>query len=170
MLSVSRLLMGSVTEADAPRYHRRSKDLPSHLLHYSEDKKPVVVWTSTRRCDLHCAHCYTDSRDREYRGELTTEEAISMIDDVATFGSPLLPISGGEPLKRPDLESGAAHAVSRGMRVVVSTNCTLLTGQRATRLAEIAISDVGISIDGRPATHDEFRGIIRGAARRRCRD
>ncbi len=159
MLGISRLLAGSVTEADALRYGRQSAALPSHLLHYSEDKKPVVVWTATRRCNLHCAHCYTDSSDREYPDELSTDEALAMVDNLAAFGSPVLLISGGEPLTRPDLEIVAAHAVDRGMRVVVSTNGTLLTPERAASLAEVGISYVGISIDGRPATHDKFRGM-----------
>ena len=159
MLGVSRLLAGTVTEGDALRYERQSGRLPSHLLHYSEDKRPVVVWTSTRRCNLHCAHCYTDSFDREYPDELTTDEALAMVDDLAAFGSPVLLISGGEPLRRPDLPAVAAHAVSRGMRVVISTNGTLMTQERADEFAQIGVSYVGISIDGRPETHDRFRGM-----------
>ncbi len=160
MLSVSRLLNGTVTEGDALRYERHSRRLPSHLLHYSEDKKPVVVWTSTHRCNLHCAHCYTDSFDRDYPGELTTDEAFAMVDDLAAFGSPVLLISGGEPFRRPDVETVAAYAVLRGMRVVFSTNGTLVTPDRAQRLADIGASYVGISIDGRPETHDRFRGSV----------
>ncbi len=160
MLSVSRLLTGSATQADALRYQRQSKALPSHLLHYSEDKKPVVVWTSTRRCNLHCAHCYTDSFDKQYPNELTTSEALAMVDDLASFGSPVLLISGGEPLRRPDLEVVAGHAVDSGMRVVISTNGTLLTPERGEVLARIGVSYVGLSIDGRPATHDKFRGKL----------
>ena len=79
MLSLSRLLTNRVEAADVLRYQRHSSRLPSHLLHYSEDKRPVVVWTSTRRCNLHCVHCYTDSRDREYPEELTTAEALAMV-------------------------------------------------------------------------------------------
>lgn len=175
MLSVSRLLTDRDEQADVLRYGRRSGRLPSHLLHYSADKRPVVVWTSTHRCNLHCVHCYTDSRDRDYPGELTTAEAFAMVDDLAAFGAPVLLISGGEPLRRPDVESVAAYAISRGMRVVLSTNGTLITTERATRLAEIGLSYVGISIDGRPATHDRFRGM-QGAyeaslsALRACRD
>src|SRR5690606_28343380 len=158
MLSVSRLLTSRVEAADALRYGRDTSRLPSHLLHYSADKKPVVVWTSTRRCNLHCAHCYTDSQDRDYPGELTTTEALAMVDDLADFGVPVLLISGGEPLRRPDLEEVAGHAVARGMRVVLSTNGTLLTRERARRLQDLGVSYVGISIDGRPGTHDKFRG------------
>jgi Fe-coproporphyrin III synthase len=175
MLSVSRLLTGRVEEADALRYGRDSARLPSHLLHFSADKRPVVVWTSTRRCNLHCGHCYTDSFDRDYPDELSTSEALAMVDDLAAFGSPVLLISGGEPLRRADIDTVAAHAVARGMRVVLSTNGTLLTPERAAQLKAIGFSYVGISIDGPPDSHDRFRGT-RGAfgasmaGIRACRD
>jgi radical SAM protein with 4Fe4S-binding SPASM domain len=159
MLGVSRLLTGGATEGDALRFGRDSSRLPSHLLHYSEDKKPVVVWTSTRTCNLHCAHCYTDSRDMIYPDELSTDEALAMVDDLAEFGSPVLLISGGEPLRRPDLLTVAGHATERGMRVVISTNGTLITPEKASALAAAGVSYVGISIDGRPETHDKFRGF-----------
>jgi Fe-coproporphyrin III synthase len=162
VLSVSRLLNNRVEAADALRYGRESRRLPPHLLHYSRDKKPVVVWTSTRRCNLHCAHCYTDSLDRDYPGELTTVQALGMVDELAEFGSPVLLISGGEPLRRPDVMQVACHAVDRGMRVVLSTNGTLLTPEVALELRDIGLSYVGISIDGPPETHDRFRGA-RGA-------
>jgi Fe-coproporphyrin III synthase len=175
VLSLSRLLTGTATEADALRYGRRSGALPPHLLHYSADKKPVVVWTSTRTCNLHCAHCYTDSFDHAYPGELTTQEALGMVDELAAFGSPVLLISGGEPLRRLDLLTVAGSAVLKGMRVVVSSNGTLITPELAERLAVIGVSYVGISIDGRAATHDRFRGSkgafeasMRGLAA--CRD
>lgn len=159
MLGVARLLSGEVSEGDALRYGRSSARLPSHLLHYSEDKRPVVVWTSTRSCNLHCAHCYTDSHDVVYPDELTTTEALAMVDDLAAFGSPVLLISGGEPLRRPDLLTVARHATDRGMRVVISTNGTLITADVARRIAEVGVAYVGISIDGRPETHDRFRGM-----------
>jgi radical SAM protein with 4Fe4S-binding SPASM domain len=160
MLSVSKLLTGNVSEGDALRYGRQSERLPSDMLHFSEDKKPVVVWTSTQRCNLHCAHCYTDSFDKLYPGELSTDEALAMVDDLGDLGSPVLLISGGEPLKRPDLLTVARRAREREMRVVISTNGTLLTPEKAEELAEVGVSYVGISIDGRPATHDKFRGML----------
>lgn len=160
MLGVSQLLNGEVTEGDALRYGRHSGRLPSDLLHYSQDKRPVVVWTSTRTCNLHCGHCYTDSHDRPYPDELSTDEAFRMVDDLAALGSPVLLVSGGEPLRRPDLLDVAAHARERGMRVVLSTNGTLITSEVAAKLAEVGVSYAGISIDGRPATHDKFRGML----------
>ena len=162
MLSVSRLLTGTATEGDALRYGRQSGRLPSHLLHYSEDKRPVVVWTSTRRCNLHCAHCYTDSHDRAYPGELSTSEALAMVDRLAEASVPVLLISGGEPLRRHGLLEVAAYARERGLRVVLSTNGSLITPETAFALAAIQVSYVGISIDGRPEVHDRFRGM-RGA-------
>ena len=175
MLGVSQLLTGEATEGDALRYGRHSGRLPAKLLHYSEDKRPVVVWTSTRTCNLHCAHCYTDSFDQQYEDELTTEEALAMVDDLADLGSPVLLISGGEPLRRHDLFEVATHARSRGMRVVISTNGTLITAEAAARLKEVGVSYVGISIDGRPATHDKFRGMLGAfeasmAAIKHCQD
>ena len=86
MLSVTRLLNGTATPADALRYGRLTGKVPSHLLHFSADKKPVVVWNVTQRCNLFCMHCYASSRNREYPGELTTAEGLRLLDDLAQFG------------------------------------------------------------------------------------
>jgi len=158
MLSLSRLLCGTVTTGDALRYGRRSSGSPAHLLHFSEDKRPVVVWNVTRRCNLRCLHCYASSADHPYRGELTTEEAFRVIDDLADFGVPVVLFSGGEPLMRPDLFELSARAVERGMRAVLSTNGTLLTPEMIARVREQGFSYVGVSIDGTRETHDLFRG------------
>jgi 12,18-didecarboxysiroheme deacetylase len=90
---------------------------------------------------------------------LTTEEAKTMIRDLAAFGAPVLLFSGGEPLMRPDLPELAQYAVDRGMRAVISTNGTLITKEKAGRFREIGLSYVGISLDGTRATHDFFRGV-----------
>ena len=73
MIGISKLYCGAVEASDPLRYGRRSKDLPSHLLQFSTDKKPVVVWNVTRRCNLRCVHCYSQSEDRNYRGELPSK-------------------------------------------------------------------------------------------------
>ncbi|MCK9496000.1 MAG: radical SAM protein [Dehalococcoidia bacterium] len=162
MLGVTSLLTGAITEADPLRFGRQSATLPSQLLHYSQDKRPVVVWNTTRRCNLHCAHCYTDSADREYPGELSTAEGLAMIEGLAEAHVPVLLLSGGEPLRHPALLDFARHARHCGMRVVISTNGTLITDETAEALADIGVSYVGISVDGRPEVHDRFRGS-RGA-------
>jgi radical SAM protein with 4Fe4S-binding SPASM domain len=148
-----------VTPGDALRFGRLSGELPPHLLHYSEDKKPVIAWNVTRRCNLHCAHCYTDSFDRQYEGELTTAEAKAVIDDLADFGAPVILFSGGEPLLRPDLPELVERAQARGIRSVISTNGTLLIHGVAQDLKDLGVSYVGVSIDGPQPVHDRFRGM-----------
>ena len=158
MLSVSRLLNGTVTPADALRYGRQTKGAPPHLLHFSEDKKPVVVWNITRRCNLFCMHCYLDSHDRDYPGELTTKEGKRLLDGLAAFGAPTVIFSGGEPLIRPDLFELAAYAGDLGLRCVLSTNGTLITAEVAQQIRLTGFSYVGISLDGIGAAHDKVRG------------
>jgi 12,18-didecarboxysiroheme deacetylase len=158
MIGISKIYCGTVEPSDALRYGRDSKKLPSHLLQFSIDKKPVVVWNVTRRCNLKCAHCYAHSRDIEYQNELTTEEGKALIDDLADFGCPVILFSGGEPLMHRELPELAAYARSKGIRAVISTNGTLINKEMAKKLKEIGLSYVGISLDGMRETNDIFRG------------
>jgi Fe-coproporphyrin III synthase len=165
MIGISKLYCATVEPSDTLRYSRHSGQLPSHLLQFSKDKKPVVVWNMTRRCNLKCVHCYARSEDISYDNELTREQALSMMDDLADFGVPVLLFSGGEPLVHPRLVEYAQYAVSKGMRAVISTNGTLITKEKATVLKQIGLSYVGISLDGLEQTHDRFRGV-KGSFRR----
>jgi 12,18-didecarboxysiroheme deacetylase len=158
MIGISKLYCGTVEPSDALRYGRRSRDLPSHLLQFSSDKKPVVVWNITRACNLKCVHCYAKASESGDEKELTTEEAKAMIDDLAEFGVPVLLFSGGEPLVRGDLVDLARYAVSRGMRAVISTNGTLITKDKARELKGVGLSYVGVSLDGMEEVNDHFRG------------
>lgn len=158
MIGISKLYCGAVEPSDVLRYNRKSGDLPSHLLQFSADKKPVVVWNMTRRCNLKCIHCYSNSTDIDYPDELTTEEGKKLIDDLAAFGSPVILFSGGEPLIRKDLLELAQYATDKGMRAVISTNGTLITREIAAKLQKIGLSYVGVSLDGLEKTHDRFRG------------
>jgi 12,18-didecarboxysiroheme deacetylase len=158
MIGISKLYCGTVEASDPLRYGRHSRALPSHLLQFSSDKRPVVVWNVGQRCNLHCAHCYSQSQDRAYAGELTTAEGRTLIDDLAGFGVPVILFSGGEPLLRPDILELVAHARERGLRAVLSTNGTLITESLAAGLKRLDVSYVGISIDGLEGTHDRFRG------------
>jgi 12,18-didecarboxysiroheme deacetylase len=175
MIGISKLYCGTVEPSDALRYGRQSSRLPSHLLQFSEDKRPVVVWNITRRCNLRCVHCYAHAKDQKFDNELANAEGRKLIDDLADFGVPVLLFSGGEPLIRPDLPDLAAYAVRRGMRAVISTNGTLIDRDMARTLKEIGLSYVGISIDGTEAVNDRFRGVA-GAYRkavegiRNCRE
>ncbi len=127
MIGISKLYCGTVEPSDALRYGRHSSRLPSHLLQFSEDKRPVVVWNITRRCNLKCVHCYAHAKDKSFANELSTAEGATLIDDLAAFGAPVMLFSGGEPLVRKDLPELADYAVKKGMRAVISTNGTLIT-------------------------------------------
>jgi len=159
MIGISKLYCGTVEPSDALRYGRMSDKLPSHLLQFSRDKRPVVVWNITRRCNLRCVHCYAHAKDIPFENELSTEEGKALIDDLAQFGVPVLLLSGGEPLVRRDLPELAAYAVEKGMRAVISTNGTLITREVADILKKIGLSYVGISLDGMEAVNDRFRGV-----------
>jgi len=165
MIGISKLYCGTVEPSDALRYGRESGKLPSHLLQFSSDKKPVVVWNVTRRCNLKCVHCYAHARDEAFTGELTTEEGKAILDDLAAFGAPVVLFSGGEPLVRPDLIELAEYAVGKGMRAVISTNGTLINSKIAAELKKIGLSYVGISLDGLDEVNDKFRGV-KGAFRK----
>ena len=159
MIGISKLYCGTVEPSDALRYSRSSAQLPSHLLQFSKDKRPVVVWNVTRRCNLKCVHCYAHATEEAVSDELTTDEGKALIDDLAAFGVPVLLFSGGEPLVRKDLPELAEYAVQKGMRAVISTNGTLITAKMAQKLKAIGLSYVGISLDGMESINDEFRGI-----------
>lgn len=159
MIGISKLYCGTVEPSDALRYGRESKKLPSHLLQFSKDKKPVVVWNMTRRCNLKCVHCYAQAKDIEFENELSTEEGKALIDDLANYGSPVILFSGGEPTLRKDLPELAAYAREKGMRAVISTNGTLIDRDLAKRLKDVGLSYVGVSLDGIRETNDRFRGM-----------
>jgi 12,18-didecarboxysiroheme deacetylase len=159
MIGISKLYCGTVEPSDALRYGRDSSQLPSHLLQFSADKKPVVVWNVTRRCNLRCVHCYAHAKDQPDADELTTDQGKSLLNDLATFGVPVVLFSGGEPLARKDLPELAAFAVAKGMRAVISTNGTLINPGMARTLKEIGLSYVGISLDGMQEVNDRFRAV-----------
>ncbi len=164
MIGISKLYCGTVEPSDALRYGRMSSKLPSHLLQFSSDKRPVVVWNVTRRCNLKCVHCYAHAKNIAFDNELSTSEGKILIDDLAKFGVPVILFSGGEPLVRKDLPELADYAVKKGMRAVISTNGTLITPQIAQTLKDIGLSYVGISLDGMEEINDRFRGV-KGAFR-----
>jgi len=139
--------------------------LAPHLLQFSTELRPIVVWNMTNRCNLRCVHCYISAEDRRYSAELSTAQARAFIEDVAEMGCPVLLFSGGEPLLREDIFELGEYAARLGVRPVVSTNGTLITREVAERLAAAGFQYVGISIDGAEATHDRFRQAA-GAFRR----
>jgi len=118
---------------------------------------PVVIWNLIRRCNLTCKHCYSISADRDFDGELSTREVFHVMDDLRSFGVPVLILSGGEPLLRSDIFEVSRRAKSMGFYVGLSTNGTLIDEQNIDAIADLGYDYVGVSIDGMRETHDRFR-------------
>ena len=136
---------------------------------------PVVIWNLIRRCNLTCRHCYSTSADKAFAGELSTAEIMRVMEDLRAFGVPVLILSGGEPLMRPDLFDLALHAKSLGFYLALSTNGTLIDEALVPRIAAVGFDYLGISLDGMPDTHDRFRrriGAFQASLKglRLCRD
>src|SRR3972149_2373893 len=146
MIGISKLYCGTVEPSDVLRYGRKSKSLPANLLQFSSDKKPVVVWNITRTCNLRCVHCYSHSGQEHYEGELTTSQGKELLRDLAEFGVPVVLFSGGEPLIRGDVPELGRYAKELGLRVVISTNGTLIADGFARELGEMGVSYVGVSL------------------------
>ncbi len=159
MIGISKLYCGTVEPSDPIRYGRKSKDLPSHLLQFAADKKPVVVWNVTKACNLRCVHCYAHAKAGPAPDELSHREGIALLEDLARFGAPVVLFSGGEPLMRPDLTDLIKKAVSLGLRAVISTNGTLISRAKAEELKDLGLSYVGISLDGLAKVNDRFRRV-----------
>jgi len=153
MVNITKLYCGVEQPADSLRYGDGDGAAKS-----ASERKPIVVWNVTRTCNLRCVHCYSDSYAQRYPGELTAEQAKGVIDDLTQFGVAALLFSGGEPLTRPDLLELMAYATSKGLRVTLSTNGTLIDETMAAKLKAIRLMYVGISLDGIGATNDLFRG------------
>jgi heme d1 biosynthesis radical SAM protein NirJ len=121
---------------------------------------PVVIWNLIRRCNLTCKHCYSISADKDFPGELTTQQVFDVMDDLKAFHVPVLILSGGEPLLREDIYDISQRARAMGFYVGLSTNGTLITEENIAAIAEVGYDYVGISIDGLRDTHDKFRRRI----------
>jgi radical SAM protein len=125
------------------------------------DRAPfTVVWEVTRACDLRCTHCRADAQSRRAPGELTTDEGMALLEEIRDLGSPVFVITGGDPLKRPDLHELIAHAVRLGLTVAVTPSGTpLLTADAVRRLAGLGVRRLALSLDGpSAAVHDGIRG------------
>ena len=118
---------------------------------------PVVIWNLVRRCNLTCKHCYSISADRDFPGELSTDEVHAVMDDLKRFRVPVLILSGGEPLLRPDIFDISRRAKAMGFYVGLSSNGTLIDESNIAAIAAAGYDYVGISLDGLGPTHDRFR-------------
>lgn len=146
MISISRLLCDAINPGDSLRYSG------------SAGQRPVIVWNCTRQCNLRCLHCYASANGSRNHDEMDTEAGKALIQDLADFGVPVILFSGGEPLLRKDLFEMAALARTRGIRVALSTNGTLIDQGAARMIKELGFAEAGISLDGVGENNDFFRG------------
>jgi len=120
----------------------------------------LIFWELTKKCNLACVHCRAEAEDVDFSGELAMDDIKMVIDDITSFASPILVLTGGEPLYRVDVFDIAAYAVQKGLQVALATNGTLIDEEKALKIKDAHISRVSISVDGRDAeSHDSFRGI-----------
>ncbi len=157
MISISKLLCGLDAEGDGLRYDAAAESSKPQIADRKQ-RRPVVVWNLTRRCNLYCAHCYASADAETAPGELGTEEGRRLLDDLADYGVPVVLFSGGEPMVRDDLAELVRYADERGIRPVLSTNGTLATPERTRQLRDAGLAYAGVSVDGLPERNDAFRG------------
>lgn len=140
--------------------HSESGEIPQ-LLHDASNRPPrIISWNITLKCPLHCSHCYVDAGDHEGADVLSTQEAFSVIDQIRRTGSPIVVLSGGEPLARDDLCDIARYGTAKGLRMVIGTSGYLLDRRMAGLLFEAGIRAAAISIDSADkGVHDTLRGM-----------
>jgi Fe-coproporphyrin III synthase len=164
MIDIGKLYCGGTSTGDSLRYGTEAGpdchgNRPHDPVKLASERRPIVVWSTTRTCNLKCVHCYTDSCDRKYEGEMTTGEGQALICDLAGFRIPSLLFSGGEPLMRKDIFTLIEFAANNNIRPVLSTNGTLIDRKTAQSIKDAGIVYVGISLDGMEDVNDIFRGV-----------
>lgn len=160
MINISKLYCDQLTPGDWLRYGIPNGKEPNESVpKRAHERRPIVVWNITSRCNLKCVHCYNDSGANVESNEPTTDEAKAVLNDLAEYGVPSVLFSGGEPLTRKDLFELIAYARDGGLRAVISTNGTLITTSKAAQIKANGVSYVGISLDGIGKTNDDFRGV-----------
>jgi AdoMet-dependent heme synthase len=119
----------------------------------------LVAWEITRSCNLYCAHCRASANESQCAEELTTLECYGLVDQILEVGHPILILTGGEPLRRPDIFQVGRYAAEKGLRVVMGTNGTLITEEVAAKMKAIPLSRISVSLDfPNPELQDKFRG------------
>ena len=136
-----------------------TQNTPARYSDVLEPRLMLVAWEIARGCNLYCAHCRASASNKQYEDELSTEECFRLVDQIAEVGKPILILTGGEPLIREDVYEIGSYAASKGIRVAMGTNGTMITSDVARRIKEIPIPRVAISLDFPTADlQDDFRG------------
>ena len=134
----------------------------THLASHSSSTPELrmIAWELTRSCNLACVHCRASAERGPYPGELSTQEVLKVMDDIALVGKPVIILTGGEPLLRPDIFDLARHGTEKGFRMVMATNGTLFTEETVDKMKASGIQRISISLDGPDSeTHDAFRKV-----------
>lgn len=158
MINCTKLLHSSETLKEIKRYSKIEAAVPKWMLRFSKVSSPMVVWNTTKKCNLRCVHCYLNAGEAE-NGELSTREAMNLIEDLAEIKIPLLVFSGGEPVLREGIYELNEYAMELGIRTILSSNGALITRQVAKKIKDSGFAYVGISLDGSKEAHDRFRGV-----------
>ncbi|MBF0378182.1 MAG: heme b synthase [Desulfamplus sp.] len=120
----------------------------------------LVAWETTRRCNLSCVHCRAAAEDHIYENELNTQSAMTLMDQIREVGQPIIILTGGEPLLRPDIFEIAEYGTKIGLRMVMALNGTMITQEVAKKMKESGIKRISVSLDGSTKeSHDKFRGV-----------
>ena len=126
-----------------------------------ESSLRLVAWEITRNCNLSCVHCRAAATNGPYSGELSTEAALSLLDQIAQVGNPIVILTGGEPLLRSDIFQIARYGTDKGLRMVMAPNGTLINEVTAQKMAQSGIKRISISLDAADKdAHDAFRGVV----------
>ncbi len=132
----------------------------THLSEKSTGKLRLVAWEVTRNCNLSCLHCRASAKHGTFTCELDTRQSLALLDQIAETGNPIVILTGGEPLLRPDIFEIAKHGTDKGLRMVMAPNGTLITEETALKMVDAGIQRISISIDrATKARHDQFRGV-----------
>ena len=157
MINITNLVVGGGTVSLSIKGH----DYVRSEREFTDISRPLIFWNITYRCNLRCIHCYINAVQGLSRDELSTEEALRVVDDAHELRTPLLIISGGEPLIREDILDIMRRAHEYGIKISLSTNGTLISRDWAIKLRELGVQYIGISIDSPiPDVHDKIRGVL----------
>jgi AdoMet-dependent heme synthase len=137
------------------------------------DRVPMMIyWELTRSCDLACRHCRAEAVAWRNPHELTTDQGFRLLEQLAEFSepgamTPHLVLTGGDPLKRPDVYTFAEHGRQLGLPVSITPSGTpLLTGEAMAKLRDAGIHTLALSLDGStPERHDRIRQVDGSFAR-----
>ncbi len=152
---------GTIKEVYSQIKEHGDSKVSSQYMKNMQNKLRLVFWETTAGCNLECIHCRRiDVSTQLMNDDLTTKESFELVDAIVEAGNPILVLSGGEPLFRPDIFDIAKYAVSKGLTVALATNGTLVDEDMAKKIVDSGVSRVAISLDGADAdTHDKFRKL-----------